>query len=454
MEQNRFNKRIKLSQELIAKIGKIDEFKGLWQGSLRLSPQILGRLKAWVIITSTGASTRIEGAEMTDDEIARFLRGLNSKHPKSRDEQEVAGYADLIGRIFDNWKTIKLSENWILQFHNILLHFSDKDQIHKGKYKSAPNTVVMTNKKGEQVVLFNPTPPYLVQGEMQNAIEWANEHLEKREIHPLLVIANFIFEFLAIHPFKDGNGRVSRALTNFLLLKAGYGYVPYVSLDEIIEETKADYYLALRATQKNHKTDKEDITAWLDYFLNALVEQTVKAEKIMKEDQPEKSLSEKQALIYHLFEGEKELAVASINELLETTVSPATIKQALSRLVVLRLPDRIGQGRVQRALVGPAGPAGVVGHGSGGRRPTPDVLRVAEVLPDQRRADRFAVAQDQAARGLVRKRRLGDAGHDQGIDDAGQRAEHGEGDEGRTKDGMHVGPFRPGARRPAAGRWP
>ncbi|MDD4990106.1 MAG: Fic family protein [Candidatus Pacebacteria bacterium] len=348
MEQNRFNKRIKLSQELIAKIGKIDEFKGLWQGSLRLSPQILGRLKAWVIITSTGASTRIEGAEMTDDEIARFLRGLSSKHPKSRDEQEVAGYADLIGRIFDNWKTIKLSENWILQFHDILLHFSDKDQIHKGKYKSVPNTVVMTNKKGEQVELFNPTQPYLVQGEMQTAIEWANEHLEKREIHPLLVIANFIFEFLAIHPFKDGNGRVSRALTNFLLLRAGYSYVPYVSLDEIIEETKADYYLALRAAQKNHKTDNEDITVWVDYFLNVLVEQTVKAKKIMKEDQPEKSLSEKQALIYHLFEGEKELAVSNINGLLENKVSQATIKQALSRLVVLKLLDRIGQGRSTR----------------------------------------------------------------------------------------------------------
>src|SRR3989344_4916356 len=159
MSQNQFNKRIKLTQDILASIGKIDEFKGLWQGSIRLSPQILGRLKQWVIITSTGASTRIEGAKMTDEEIARFLRGLKTKRPKSRDEEEVAGYADLIGRIFDNWKTIKLSENWILQFHSILLRFSDKDQTPRGRYKNPPNTVVMTNKHGERAVLFNPTPP-------------------------------------------------------------------------------------------------------------------------------------------------------------------------------------------------------------------------------------------------------------------------------------------------------
>lgn len=238
MVKNRFDSRIKLSPDILTKIAKIDQFQGLWQGSVRISPQILNRLKSWVIITSTGASTRIEGAKMSDEEIARFLRGLKTQRPKSRDEQEVAGYADLIGRIFDNWKTTKLSENWILQFHNILLQFSDKDQSHRGKYKNAPNNVVMSNKQGEQVVLFEPTPPYLVRPEMQSVIEWTNHQLETHETHPLLVIANFIFEFLAIHPFKDGNGRMSRALTNLLLLQFGYSYVPYVSLDEIIEQTK------------------------------------------------------------------------------------------------------------------------------------------------------------------------------------------------------------------------
>jgi len=332
MNQNKFNKRIKLTQEILAKIGKIDEFKGLWQGSLRLSPQILGRLKAWVIITSTGASTRIEGAKMTDEEIARFLRGLKTKTPKSRDEQEVAGYADLIGRIFDNYKTINLTENWILQFHSILLQFSEKDKIHKGKYKSTDNTVVMTNKQGEQVILFSPT----------------NEQSAVNEIHPILIIANFVFEFLAIHPFEDGNGRISRALTNFLLLRSGYTYAPYVALDEIIEETKAEYYLALRATQKNHKTNHEDITPWVEYLLSVLIKQTEKARRLMESDQPEKLLSGKQIQIFQLFKSGKEIGVAEINKLLKEKISKATIKQALSRLVLLKLLERIGQARSTR----------------------------------------------------------------------------------------------------------
>ncbi|AKM78664.1 MAG: Filamentation induced by cAMP protein Fic [Candidatus Wolfebacteria bacterium GW2011_GWC2_46_275] len=348
MNEKRFNSRIKLNQDILSKIAKIDQFQGLWQGSVRLSPQILGRLKTWVIITSTGASTRIEGSKMTDDEIARFLRGLKANHPKSRDEQEVAGYADLIGRIFDNWKTIKLSENWILQFHSILLHFSDKDQTHKGTYKDTPNTVVMTNKQGEEVVLFAPTPPYLVKPEMEAAIEWANEQFEKHEMHPLLVIANFIFEFLAIHPFKDGNGRISRALTNLLLLREGYSYVPYIALDEIIEQTKAEYYLALRDTQKHHKTENEDITAWVIYFLDALVEQTERARKLIENDQPEKLLSEKQLEIYRLFDEGREIGVAEIVALLKGTIQRDTIKQALSRLVKLKLLERIGQARSSR----------------------------------------------------------------------------------------------------------
>lgn len=348
MSQNQFNKRIKLTQSLLAKIGQIDEFKGLWQGSLRLSPKILGRLKQWVIITSTGASTRIEGAKMTDEEIARFLRGLKTKPPKSRDEQEVAGYADLIGRIFDNWRTIKLSENWILQFHSILLHFSEKDELHRGKYKSAPNTVVMKNKAGEQVVLFDPTPPHLVKPQMEDILAWTNEQLATGGVHPLLVIANFIFEFLAIHPFKDGNGRMSRALTNLILLKTGYSYVPYVSLDEIIEETKADYYLALRATQKHHKTDHHDITAWLEYFLEALLEQVDRARKVMAEDQPQKLLSEKQLAVYDLFEGDNTLGVAEIEKLLKGKMPQSTIKQALSRLVRFKLLERMGQARSTR----------------------------------------------------------------------------------------------------------
>ncbi len=348
MSKNRFIKRIKITSEVLSKIAKIEAFKGFWRGGLRLSPQILGRLKKSVIITSAGSSTRIEGAKMNDEEISRLLRGLKSKKPKGRDAEEVAGCADLLVRIFDNHKTLKLTEGQILQFHKILLNFSSKNQVHKGKYKSKDNIVVAINKEGKQVVLFKPTPPYLVKKEMDDIIFWANQELLKKELHTLLAIANFIFEFLAIHPFTDGNGRLSRALTNLLLLKAGYAYIPYVSLDEIIEERKTEYYLALRATQKNHKTDKEDITPWLEFILDALIEQTARAEKLMEAEQPEKLLSEKQSEIYRLFDENDTLGVSEIDKQLKGKIPQATIKQALSRLAVLKLIERIGLGRSTR----------------------------------------------------------------------------------------------------------
>lgn len=345
MTKNRLNKRIKLTQDILVKIAKIDQFKGLWQGSMRLSPQILGRLKALVIITSTGASTRIEGARMTDKEVARLLRGLQ---PKGRDEQEVAGYADLLGRVFNNYTILKLTEGHILQFHSILLKFSEKDQIHRGKYKNLDNVVMARNEKGEQVTLFRPTPPYLVKKEMDDALAWTNEKLAKGEIHPILVIADFMFEFLAILPFQDGNGRLSHVLTNLLLLKMGYTYVPYVSLEEIIEETKTEYYLSLRATQKNHKTSHENITPWVGYLLDTLLEQTERARQLIESAEPEKLLSERQLQILRLFDKGQTLGVAGIDKALRKKMPKATIKQALSRLVALKLLERIGQARSTR----------------------------------------------------------------------------------------------------------
>ncbi len=345
--ENRFEKRATLSQEILQKITKIDEFKGLWKGSLRLSPQTLGRLKRSVLITSTGASTRIEGSRMSDKEVARLIQGLKSTPPKGRDAQEVAGYADLLGRIFDNWKTLKITEGQILHFHQILLNFSEKDRTHKGKYKTTDNIVVMRKEDGTEVVIFEPTKPYLTKKEMDDVLHWLDGEMKKGKTHPLMLIANFIFEFLAIHPFRDGNGRLSRALTTLLLLKFGYTYVPYVSLDEIIEEKKIDYYLALRKTQSKHKTKKEDITPWLNFLLDVLIEQIKRAKSIMEEDQPEKLLSEKQLLVYQLFQVDT-LSVSEISRLLKDSTPMVTLKQALARLVALSLIERIGLGRGSR----------------------------------------------------------------------------------------------------------
>ncbi len=347
--KKRFQKRIPTTPETVIKLGKIDDLKGQWRGGIAINPQILGKLKKSVIITSSGASTRIEGAKMTDKEVEQFLRALKSNPPENRDEEEVAGYANLLGRIFDNWKAFKLSESLVLQFHEILLHYSNKDKLHKGKYKSKENRVVARNKEGVQVTIFEPTEPWLVKKEMDDVLYWVNETFEEKTLHPLLVIANFIFEFLAIHPFEDGNGRLSRALTNFLLLKAGYEYTPYVSLEEIIENKKDVYYTSLRQTQKNHKTKKENIGPWLSFFLDVLLEQGKKAQELMENDDPVKLLSERQLQVYSLFSKSplKSLAVMDIKEKLPK-VPEATIKQSLSRLVGLKLIERIGLGRATR----------------------------------------------------------------------------------------------------------
>lgn len=348
MQNNRFSKRIKLDSKILKKIAQIDEFKGFWKGSARFSPQILKRLKAYVIITSTGSSTRIEGSQMSDDEIERLLRGLKTHPPKGRDAEEVAGYADLLGKIFDHHQNMRLTESRILQFHEILLRFSQKDQKHKGGYKDADNIVVARDEQGQEKIIFRPTAPYLVKKEMDDILYWTEKELEKNEIHPILVIANFIFEFLAIHPFKDGNGRLSRAITNFMLLKAGYAYIPYVSLEEIIEDNRVNYYLALRAVQKKHKTKNEDISPWAVFLLDALVNQTEKARKLMEKQQPEQLLSEKQLQIFNLFNKNKSLSVLEVYKKTKGKIPKVTIKQVFSRLVASKLAKRIGQGRAVR----------------------------------------------------------------------------------------------------------
>ena len=347
-KQNRLEKRILITPELVRKIARIDEIKGIWKTGVRLNPRILNQLKKSVIITSTGASTRIEGSEMSDAEVARFLRGITTKPPKNRDEEEVAGYADLTGRIFENYKKIRLTEGYILQLHKILLQFSKKDTLHLGKYKASDNIVVAKTDKGEEQILFRPTKPYLVKKEMDDVIGWTNKTLREDGMHPIVTLCNFIFEFLAIHPFIDGNGRLSRALTNLLLLQSDYAYIPYVSLEEIIENRQEDYYQSLRTTQKKHKTKDEDITPWLHFMLDVLLEQAKKAQAIMESGQPEKMLSEKQVIVYETFSTDEELSVADITTRLAGAIPRPTIKHALSRMTELKILERIGQGRGTR----------------------------------------------------------------------------------------------------------
>lgn len=229
--EDRFDKRLQnIPQGIWALIAQIEELKGRWIGGAKLNPQALGRLKKSVLITSTGASTRIEGARLSDEDVEKLMRGIQIQKFPDRDKQEVKGYYELLQNVFDSWPQTKFSENTIKHFHKELLKYVSKDERHRGEYKKQENKVFMINKRGESVgVLFDTTPAYLAPKEMQELAEWTHQALQEKKHHSLFVIGNFLVEFLKIHPFQDGNGRLSRILTNLLLLKAGYLYALCIS---------------------------------------------------------------------------------------------------------------------------------------------------------------------------------------------------------------------------------
>ena len=345
---NHFNKRIaNIPQSLWSLINQIDELKGQWVGGAKINPQALGRLRRSVLVTSTGSSTRIEGSKLSDEEIEKMMRGLSMQKFADRDIQEVQGYYELLENVFNAWNSIPLSESTIKHLHRELLKYVEKDKLHRGEYKKVENKVEMINEAGQSVgTLFDTTPAYLTPKEMQELVEWTREAIILKEIHPLLITGNFLVEFLNIHPFQDGNGRLSRVLTNLLLLKSGYAYTPYVSHEKLVEDNKAEYYIALRKSQKTLKTTKADITPWLEFFLSVLLKQSKQAIELLSEENIEKLLSPKQLLVWKYLEQVVEATPGEISK--ATNVARPTVSQALDTLLRLKKVERLGQGRTTR----------------------------------------------------------------------------------------------------------
>jgi Fic family protein len=264
---------IRLGQDLVKLVAEIDEFKGRWDSLKTLAPDRLNKLRKVATIESIGSSTRIEGAKLSDAQVERFLSGLKTKSFQSRDEQEVAGYAEAMDLVFQAWKDMRLTENNIRQLHQTLLRHSTKDDRHRGSYKTLDNHVVAFGPDGEELgVVFATASPFDTPRDMEVLLAWAQKAIAEEALHPLLIVAVFIVQFLAIHPFQDGNGRLSRVLTTLMLLRAGYAYVPYASLESVVEENKGQYYNALRRTQKTLAGDP-DWEPWIGFFLRALKKQ-------------------------------------------------------------------------------------------------------------------------------------------------------------------------------------
>ena len=339
---------LKITPLLLALIAELDEFKGAWRALGRLAPERLSNLRHVATIESIGSSTRIEGAKLSNRDVEHLLNNIKIKTFATRDEQEVAGYAEVMELIFQHWEAIELTENHIKQLHRDLLKHSKKDSRHRGEYKTLPNHVEAFEPDGKSLgIVFETATPFETPRRMSELVSWAQTALRKKELHPLLTIAIFIVVFLAIHPFQDGNGRLSRILTTLLLLRAGYGYVPYSSLENVIEQSKDAYYLALRRTQetlRKAKSQKPDWQPWTIYFLRALkqqkdlLEKKIEREHILLGDLPE--LSQK---ILELCREHGRVTVSEISRL--TGVSRNTIKDHLTALTSKGHLKRHGAGR-------------------------------------------------------------------------------------------------------------
>ena len=276
---------IKLTHEIVQLIASIDEFKGYWRNQHLLDNERLKLLRAKATVESVGASTRIEGSKLTDNAVRKLISNINPKKLPTRDQQEVAGYAQAMETVLESWKEIQLTENIIKQLHRDLLKHSVKDQRHLGDYKKFSNSVGVLNAKGEVLaVVFETATPFDTPRLMQEIVARTNHALTTKEIHPLLAIGLFIVVFLQIHPFQDGNGRSSRILTSLLLLRAGYSYVPYSSAEKIFEQNKKEYFAALRRTQTSFKTENLDWTPWLTFFLKSLLQQCKNLNKVIDEE--------------------------------------------------------------------------------------------------------------------------------------------------------------------------
>jgi Fic family protein len=336
---------LQITPEILSLTARIDEFKGAWRALGTLAPDRLAALRRVATIESIGSSTRIEGSKLSDRAVEHLLSNLAIKSFATRDEQEVAGYAELMDLVFSSWQDIPFTENHIKQLHQILLRYSEKDTRHRGNYKTNPNSVAAFDETGVQIgIVFQTATPFETPRLMAELVAWVNQERGTARLHPLLIIALCVVVFLEIHPFQDGNGRLSRVLTTLLLLQAGYAYVPYSSLESVIEQNKDAYYLGLRQTQGTIRTASPNWQPWLVFFLRSLAEQVRRLEK--KVERERIVLATMPTLQLQIVELAREHGRITIGESIKLTgASRNTLKQHFRALVERGTLNQHGSGR-------------------------------------------------------------------------------------------------------------
>jgi len=333
---------ISITPDMLRIISEIDCFKGAWNsGGIQIEPEQLKAMKRIATIESIGSSNRIEGNKLNDTEVENIFNSISKKSFTTRDEQEVAGYADLLSTIFDNFQNIPLSENYIKQLHKILLSYSDKDERHRGEYKKYSNKIVAFDADGNEIgTIFETATPFDTPRLMQELIDWTNRNLDDGYLHPIITIGVFIVHFLSIHPFTDGNGRMSRALTTMLLLQNNYSYMPYSSMESVIESSKDLYYRALRATQKTIGTEKINYEPWLIFFITSLQKQKCHLESKIKKSITTLRYNKTEQDILALFNKKPHWSVLELSETLNR--NNETIKKNVQNLAKKNVLEKHG----------------------------------------------------------------------------------------------------------------
>lgn len=329
---------IEIDWKLISIISKIDRFDAEWTSIEKKEGQSLKQLKAIATVRSVGASTRIEGSKMSNEEVDVLLSDLTIDKLEDRDSQEVAGYFEVLDLISESYDGIDITENSLKNLHNRLLKYSAKDDWHKGNYKQFSNSVEATFPDGSTQIIFETaTPGIQTEDAMRALIEW---YVNDKETHTLVKTAIFCYEFVSIHPFQDGNGRLSRLLSSLLLIKYGYKWIQYVSFEHEIENRKVEYYQELRKCQAQRPG--EEITTWIYFFFDALINIQNQLIAKLNTQGVESSLSPKEKSILVFIAdhpGTKSGVIAT-----KLKIPNPTVKKILSVLVNKNLIEKYGSG--------------------------------------------------------------------------------------------------------------
>lgn len=325
--------------KLMSQLGKTDKFGGSWESIEKREGQSLKQLKSIATVKSVGASTRIEGSSMTDDEVSVLISNLEVSMLEDRDEQEVAGYFETLDLISGSFEDIPVTESSIQSLHHLLMKHSEKDAWHRGKYKQHSNVVEATHPNGEKYIIFRTTDPgFATEDAMRQLISWYNSDTTT---HPVIRSALFVYDFLSIHPFQDGNGRLSRLLATLLLLKEHYSWIQYVSFEHEIESRKAEYYKVLMDCQG--KRPGEDVYPWVDFFLDCL--NNIQASLLSKLDQQGSGsrMSPKEKRIYLFIESHPGARSGEIAGKLDIPLP--TVKKMLAELTLRQVILKQGVGK-------------------------------------------------------------------------------------------------------------